>query len=495
MVETSDKNDIFVNTRIETDSLDPEVKFDVVIVGAGIAGSALAYALGGQGRSVCILERDLKEPDRIVGELLQPGGILRLEELGLEKCVENIDSIDVYGYGIISKEVGAQQLTYPLHENRKVIGRSFHHGRFVQQLRRAAKSQKGVTMIEATANKIVEDDKNVVTGVGCTIAGEQVVVRASLVIICDGCMSNFRSKLGGSKPNTGSYFVGSVLHNCKLPFPNHGHVVLGEPSPILMYQIGTNDVRILVDVPAPMPSISNGDMATYLKEKTIPQLPEQCQAPFLEAIAKNDLKSMPNQKLHTDHAVQQRPGIIAIGDTWNMRHPLTGGGMTVALSDVCHLKTCLNGVDFNNHAEIQNALTLFYIKRKGLAVTINILAQALYGVFTTPNGDPIRAELRKACVGYFQLGGQCVSGPMSLLAGICPRPIVLIVHFFLVALYACWKLNTPFPTPQSIARSYKVLGAASWIVLPLMKGEKLYSLFSTVLSYLFAPRKPAGMPA
>lgn len=31
-----------------------------------------------------MIERDLTEPDRIVGELLQPGGYLKLMELGLE---------------------------------------------------------------------------------------------------------------------------------------------------------------------------------------------------------------------------------------------------------------------------------------------------------------------------------------------------------------------------------------------------------------------------
>lgn len=31
-----------------------------------------------------MLERDLSEPDRIVGELLQPGGYLKLLELGLK---------------------------------------------------------------------------------------------------------------------------------------------------------------------------------------------------------------------------------------------------------------------------------------------------------------------------------------------------------------------------------------------------------------------------
>ena len=58
---------------------------DVVVVGAGIMGCAVAVALGKQGRSVLLLEKSLKEPDRIVGELLQPGGVSALEKLGLRR--------------------------------------------------------------------------------------------------------------------------------------------------------------------------------------------------------------------------------------------------------------------------------------------------------------------------------------------------------------------------------------------------------------------------
>jgi squalene monooxygenase len=56
---------------------------EVVVVGAGIAGSALAHALGTDGRRVVLIERDLREPNRIVGELLQPGGLFALRNLGL----------------------------------------------------------------------------------------------------------------------------------------------------------------------------------------------------------------------------------------------------------------------------------------------------------------------------------------------------------------------------------------------------------------------------
>ena len=60
-----------------------EGPFDAIVVGAGIAGSSVAFRLGREGRKVLVLERDLQQPDRIVGELLQPGGYLKLKELGL----------------------------------------------------------------------------------------------------------------------------------------------------------------------------------------------------------------------------------------------------------------------------------------------------------------------------------------------------------------------------------------------------------------------------
>ena len=56
---------------------------DVVVIGAGIAGCALAAALAQDGRRVCVIERDMTVPDTFRGELLQPGGCLRLHELGL----------------------------------------------------------------------------------------------------------------------------------------------------------------------------------------------------------------------------------------------------------------------------------------------------------------------------------------------------------------------------------------------------------------------------
>ena len=56
---------------------------DLVVVGSGILGSAMAASLARDGRRVTVIERDLRQPDRIVGELLQPGGRRALKALGL----------------------------------------------------------------------------------------------------------------------------------------------------------------------------------------------------------------------------------------------------------------------------------------------------------------------------------------------------------------------------------------------------------------------------
>lgn len=70
-----------------------------------------------------------------------------------------------------------------------------------------------------------------------------------------------------------SCFVGLVLEKCDLPFANHGHVILADPSPILFYPISSTEIRCLVDVPGEkVPSISNGDLAKYLKTVIAPQV-------------------------------------------------------------------------------------------------------------------------------------------------------------------------------------------------------------------------------
>lgn len=133
---------VFQSKEIQPDQVENNAQFDVIIVGAGIAGSSLAKTLGDDGRKVLLIERDLTEPDRIVGELLQPGGVQILKQLNLEKCLYDIDGQPTYGYTVFHPIDGPVKLPFPLQNGKQPYGVAFHHGRFVQNLRECARNQK-----------------------------------------------------------------------------------------------------------------------------------------------------------------------------------------------------------------------------------------------------------------------------------------------------------------------------------------------------------------
>lgn len=119
---------------------------DAIIVGAGILGCSLAVTLAKQGRQVVLIERDMSEPDRIVGELLQPGGVRALTELGLRDCLEGIDAIPEFGYQVMYRDEKVL-IPYIGQDEQSRQGRSFHHGRFINNLRRAVQGCRGYFLL------------------------------------------------------------------------------------------------------------------------------------------------------------------------------------------------------------------------------------------------------------------------------------------------------------------------------------------------------------
>ncbi|KAJ6574668.1 SE-domain-containing protein [Mycena capillaripes] len=427
-------------------------RYDVLIVGAGVAGCALAHALANSPRTtplrIAVLERSLEEPDRIVGELLQPGGVNALKKLGLESVLENIDAAKCKGYCVLDADAGKTvEIPYPgRHE-----GRSFHHGRLIMNLRAAARLAPGVDLIEATVTDLIEDDSSArrVIGVRASLKGEDEKQSffASLVIVADGCYSNFRTSVLGAavKPTTKSNFVGAILKDVVLPIPNHGTVALIKGSgPVLMYQISQHDTRILIDVKQPVPS----NLKAHILANIAPQLPHSVQLALKIALDNDRLRRMPNSYLPTtpQGSSSPKPGVILIGDSWNMRHPLTGGGMTVAFSDIVVLQPLLASVsDLSDWNRVKHALNRWCRDRKPLASTVNILSVALYDLFGAD--APELEVLRTGCFKYFELGGECVNGPVSILSALAPSPALLTYHFFSVALYAIWVM---FTHPQRV---------------------------------------------
>lgn len=480
----------------------PPGGYDVIVVGAGVAGAPLAAVLAADGRRVLLLERDLAEPDRIVGELLQPGGVASLRALGLCAAVEGIDAQVIRGYGMFLGDkrmcvkyvapggTGAAAATAaggaaagkggdgtpaPPSPDAQAAGRSFHNGRFVRRLRELAAATPGVALAQGTVLSLVEDPATgTVTGVRFRDGGPGSAVQtatAALTIACDGCFSRLRAAAVPPPPGAGpppievaSRFVGLLLRAGSLPYPAHGHVVLADPSPVLFYPVSSTTVRCLVDLPPSLPATT--DLRSHMLGVIAPQLPDGLREPFEAAVAAGGWRSMPNRTMVAPPSA--RPGALLLGDAFNMRHPLTGGGMTVALADVGLLRSALAGVpDLTDTAAVAAALDGVTAARKPLSSTINILANALYAVFS-PGPAASRRHMRDACFDYLARGGRCATDPVAMLGGLRPAPYLLIGHFFGVAVYGCGR---EVMVGGGVAAAWRLFRDAFNIVKPLIDGE------------------------
>ncbi|XP_034729946.1 squalene monooxygenase [Etheostoma cragini] len=449
---------------------------DVVIVGAGVLGSAMAAVLAQDGRRVTVVERDLKEPDRIVGELLQPGGFRALKDLGLEGSVEGLDAHLVNGYVIHDMESSTEvEIPYPQEKDSIHCGRAFHHGRFIMGLRRSALAQPNVTFVEGTVTHLQEVD-GCVTGVQYKDkeTGDIKEIHAALTVVADGCFSKFRKSLVSGKAQISSHFVGCLMKDCPQFKANHAELVLANPSPVLIYQISSSQTRVLVDIRGEMPR----NLPEYMAENIYPQLPEHLKEPFMEALQNDRLRSMPASFLPPSPV--NKPGVLLLGDAYNMRHPLTGGGMSVALNDVGIWRRLLENIpDLYDDGAMLQAKKKFHWERKSShSFVVNVLAQALYELFSAT--DNSLHELRKACFRYFKLGGECIAGPIGLLSVLTPKPMTLIGHFFAVALYAIYfnfKSESWSTKHRALFKSGAILYRACTVMFPLIYSELKYLVY------------------
>jgi squalene monooxygenase len=378
----------------------------------------------------------------------------------------------VLGYGIFQGDT-MLQLDYPSDprgNGRVLEGRAFHNGRLLMSLRAAVTKQRTAELRQGKVMELLEDRPGGrVIGVSYRTKDSDEVqhLKAPLTVVCDGLFSSLNKTLTENVGQQRSSFLGLILRNAPYPLPNGaGHVILADPTPILLYPISSTEGRMLVDFPPGTLPTNKEDVKKHLLTHTRMQLPASMRDAFAAAVEEG-WTTMPNRQMGARPVA--RPGTLLLGDALNVRHPLTGGGMTVAFTDVQNVLRVLDeGLnDWNDNRSIDELIKSHYSSRGAPVAAINILADALYDVF----GQKY-SSLRAACFSYLSEGGEKSAGPIRLLSGVSRSQALLVYHFFSVALWGCaQQLVFSLPTPSAFVRSFLMLRDANIIILPLLLQE------------------------
>jgi squalene monooxygenase len=432
-------------------------EFDICIIGAGMAGATIAAYFAPKGIRIALIDHCFKEKKRIVGELLQPGAVLSLEQMGLRHLLDGFDAQPVDGYALVQ---GDEKTTIPYPHH--YTGMGLHNGLFLQKIRASALQNESVKQIHGKALHLLENERNEIIGVSYreSQTSEIKAIHAPLTITSDGFFSNFRGDLSNNKKTVTSYFIGLILKDCDVPFPKHGHVFLSGPTPFICYPVSSHESRILIDFPGeqlPRKQL----LQAHLDANVTPYIPESMRNSYEQAIQAGGFKVMPNHYMAAKPII--RKGAVMLGDALNMRHPLTGGGLTAVFSDIQILSAHLLAMpDFSNTDLMHQKIEAYYRDRQSANANLNILANALYGVMSND-------LLKTAVFKYLQCGGANAQESIAILAGLNRNHYSLIKQFFSLAVFGAYDLMRQ--NSANLPKATKILKDAFTIIKPLAKNE------------------------
>jgi squalene monooxygenase len=374
---------------------------DVVIAGGGFAGLASAAACAARGLRVVVLEARAGPVPAFRGELLHPPALRALARLGVEAALRAAGAARIAGFAAFGpRSELAVVLPYPSGE-----GLALGHEALLSALRQGLLPLSNVQVLRGSAVVDVLREKGRVVGLR-TRDGQNHA--AQVVVAADGRHSTLRGLLGiEDRARLLSYTIALGAEGSWLPQPDHGHVFLGAPGPILAYPYAAGRTRLCIDVPlnAPRGRRALGD---YVARDFLPHLPDALRKAARSAIGPRSIELCANHTMYTNRCVVR--GAALVGDAAGCSHPLTATGMTTALHDAELLAASLC-----ERGPIDDRLRVYQRGRYRFARARELFAQALYEVFRADS--PGARALCEGVFRYWRAGERSRIASMQILTG------------------------------------------------------------------------------
>lgn len=335
--------------------------FDIVIVGAGISGGALATALARQGELVLMVEKTVEHVDRVRGEYLQPWGVKELQTLGL------YDRVMAAGANVISRSVSYDETLSPDAAERKARSLAalegvpgalgFGHPRFCDLLNAAA-VEAGVVFLRDVRDVLVEPGTP--PRITFTHDGEAHDYQPALVVGADGRGSRVGRQAGIAISADPPHHLFAGLLVDGVPSWPQDTFTAGTEGDYTFFVVpqGGERVRLYLGFERRQASrfSGSGGPQRFIEQFAFSCLPSGVS--FQTGRPAGPVHAYGNEDYWADTPVA--PGVVLIGDAAGWNDPYGGQGLAIALRDARIVAELLRG----GREPIDPALFVPYVEER-----------------------------------------------------------------------------------------------------------------------------------
>lgn len=338
----------------------------VIVVGAAVAGSAVANAFGQMGIPTRVLEKGAERDNSTRGDVLHPPTLRFLEQWGVLGPMHEDGTLPITQIAVTHRELG-RLATYDIPpQGEGPAGRSVAvpHDRIEAVMKACAERWPSVRM-ERTAVRgaIVENGR--VVGVRTESGGVQREYRAPLVVACDGSQSLLRREVGiAVDRHPYDHELVYIAAEGETDPPAAMHFFLDDRGVIMVANRPRNRMRIAI-------AFKHGERGDLLKrpdpgvyDYVVSRVPALASARF----GREHVHVYPLARQVAERFAF--PGLALVGDAAHTTHPAGATGMNLAISGGARLAELLGPAITSgtlDPAEIDAALERYTADRRPAA--------------------------------------------------------------------------------------------------------------------------------